>query len=175
MLRKCCSHLIFILFLVLAVYILLFLNLELMRYSFDRQVDDVSPNIICEKWVIDKSDILMVIPIFNNISIAENNSWCNYILGLNKTLGMHGVYHTYQEFLTARDESYIQQGIDEFKKCFGYAPSIFEAPQVALSAENEKTLKNMGFIVYDYPFQMTHKVYHCSDTGKFSNKHVDRF
>ena len=175
MARKYIFHLFLVLILVLVIYLGLFFNLELMRYSFDRQVDDVSPGIICEKWIIDKSDILMVIPLFKNISIAENKSWCNYILSLNKTLGMHGVYHTYQEFLAPRDSDYIQQGINEFKKCFGYAPSLFEAPQVALSSDNEKILRDMGFIVYGYPFQMTHKVYHCSDTGKFSNKHVDRF
>jgi len=140
-----------------------------------RQVDDVSPNIPCTQDILDKSETLMVIPIFENRSIAENKSWCDFILSLNKTLGMHGVYHKYLEFSELRDESYIFIGMEEFRKCFGKYPEIFEAPQLALSSENEKLLRKMGFEVRGYPYQMTHKVYHCSDTGKYSNRFVDWF
>jgi predicted deacetylase len=138
-----------------------------------RQLDDVNPQIACESSLIDKSETLMVIPLYQNKSIAENRSWCEYLLSLNKTLAMHGVYHTYNEFYTPRDEQYILAGMEEFKKCFGFYPSIFEAPQVALNNSNEVLLKQMGFDVRGYPFQLTHKVYHCSDTGKYSNNFVD--
>jgi peptidoglycan/xylan/chitin deacetylase (PgdA/CDA1 family) len=160
-------------FYILLILVLIFLIWLVIRYLLPRQVDDFSPGIYCEPEIIAKSQILMVIPIFDNHSIAENKTWCENTLKLGKTLGMHGVYHKYNEFLTLRDSEYIQKGMDEFKKCFGYYPRIFEAPQLALSKDNENLLKSMGLKVEGYPFSLTHKVYHCSDTGKYSNKFVD--
>ncbi len=146
----------------------------LLRNINPRQVDDFSPQIYCEQEIIAKSDVLMVIPIFKNISIAENKSWCEQTLALNKTLGMHGVYHTFNEFYTSRDDNYINNGKEEFKKCFGFYPKLFEAPQVALSIENAKVLKSLNFTILGYKYNLFHKVYHCSDTGKYSNRFIDR-
>ncbi len=157
---------------VLVILLIGFCILLLRNFS-SRQVDDVSPAIACDSGIIGKSETLMVIPIFQNKSIAEDSGWCKYILSLNKTLGMHGVYHNYREFGELRNEDYIRAGMKEFRKCFGRYPEIFEAPQVSLSRENGKTLRAMGFEVRGYPFQIMHKVYHCNDTGKYSNKFVD--
>jgi predicted deacetylase len=153
--------------LILGIFILFIRKISL------KQLDDVSPEIDCENELIEKSETLMIIPFFENVSIAENKTWCNWILSLNKSLGMHGVYHSYREFLELREENYIFIGIEEFKKCFGVYPKIFEAPQVALSKENEKLLKKMSFEVRGSWFNIFHKVYHCSDAGKFSNKFMD--
>ncbi|MBM3246931.1 DUF2334 domain-containing protein [Candidatus Pacearchaeota archaeon] len=174
----------------------------LARALWARQVDDFSPQIYCEKEIIEKSEILMVIPLYNNISIAENKTWCQEILALNKTLGMHGVYHTFQEFLEIRDEdyikngmrefkkcfgfyhtfqefleirdeNYIKNGMREFKKCFGFYPTLFEAPQLALSKDNEVRLGSLNMSINHHSFNFFHKVYHCSDTGSVKNGIID--
>ena len=150
------------------VFILLIFVWLIIRIILPRQLDDFNPLIQCDKNLIDKSETLMVIPIFHNVSIAENKSWCQYALSLNKTLAMHGVYHTYDEFYSTRDETYIRQGMEEFKKCFGFYPKIFEAPQVALSGQNEELLKKIGFQVKGWPNMLFRKVYHCQDSGDYS-------
>lgn len=145
----------------------------LARALWARQVDDFSPQIYCEKEIIEKSEILMVIPLYNNISIAKNKSWCDEIIAMNKTLGMHGVYHTFQEFLEIRDEDYIKNGMREFKKCFGFYPTLFEAPQLALSKDNEVRLGSLNMSINHHSFNFFHKVYHCSDTGSVKNGIID--
>ncbi|MBM3247378.1 hypothetical protein FJZ17_02460 [Candidatus Pacearchaeota archaeon] len=146
----------------------LLIILFFIRLLSSRQLDDVSPAIPCEKELLDKTDILMIVPLYDNVSIAENQSWCNYILSLNKTLALHGVYHTYQEFLEPREEDYIKIGMEEFKNCFGFYPKIFEAPQVALGKENRKLLEDMGFEIKGWFNMATHKVYHTQETGDFA-------
>ena len=83
---------------VLAIIVGLFFILYLVRVFSVKEVDDVSPSISCSDYILMKSQILWVIPNFNNKSIAEDIEWCNYILSLNKTLGLHGVYHSFNEF-----------------------------------------------------------------------------
>jgi len=156
-----------LIFLFVIIFFLLF-DLLLARAVWPRQIDDVHSTISCSQDLLDKSDILLVIPFFNGVSIAENKTWCNQILALNKTLGLHGVYHTYQEFLESREQEYIEQGMAEFKKCFGFYPTLFEAPQLALSKQNEKSLMKMGFQVIGWPHTLSHKVYHCQDSGEFA-------
>jgi len=158
---------------ILYLTIFVLLLIILFRNINPRQVDDFSPNIYCEQEVIDKSDILLVIPIFENISIAENMSWCEQTLALNKTLGMHGVYHSFNEFYTLRDSEYINRGKEEFRKCFGFYPKLFEAPQVANSRENSGILKSLNFRILGYWHNLFHKAYHCSDTGLYSNRFID--
>lgn len=164
-----------VLFGILFLFILLF-SLYITRMFTDREIDDVTPGIYCEPEYIAKSDVLWIIPIFNNKSIAKDKEWCNGIKALNKTLGMHGVYHTFNEFNTLRNEEYIKQGISAFEECFGYTPRIFKPPQLALSFDNKKMLENLGLNVEWYFNQWTHKVYHCSDTQPtFDNGFNDRF
>jgi predicted deacetylase len=151
-----------------------FFDLWFARRVLPRQIDDFSDSILCEEEYLEKSSILMVIPLFENKSIAENKTWCKYVLSLNKTLGMHGVYHTYQEFLVEnRSEDYIRLGMQEFYKCFGFYPEIFGVPHLALKSENKKTLQKMGFKIHNKPFYVFHKVYHCEEKGKFSFKILD--
>jgi hypothetical protein len=160
---------------ILAFISLLFTDFITFRHVSEKQLDDVSPKIACDNDLFNKSDVLMIIPYFNNVPISQNMNWCRQILALNKTLGMHGVYHTYNEFLELRNQSYIQKGMDEFKRCFGFYPTIFEAPQLALSKENANLLKTMGLKVEGYSYSFWHKVYHCSDTGQYSNSFIDMF
>jgi len=154
---------------VLIILIALLIILFLFRLFSPKQLDDVSSQIPCDKELLDKGDVLFVIPKFNNVSIAENQTWCKYILSLNKTLAMHGVYHTYNEFDTLRDEAYINDGKAEFAKCFGFYPKEFKAPQLNLNTKNERLLKKIGFEMYDLPSVLLHKSYHCQDSGSYSS------
>lgn len=167
-------------FIILGSICVILAGLFLIRFFSEVQLDDVNPQRLCEQSFLQESDVLIVIPILNNISIAENKTWCNEILGLNKTLGMHGVFHSSGEFNILRNESYILEGINEFEKCFGYAPIIFEAPELKLSSENKNILISMGFEVRRHRYELLHKVYHCSDYEKTSylvrlNKFVSLF
>ncbi len=155
----------------LTLLTLIFL-LFIIRAFSETQIDDIHPDISCPE--IEKAEVLYVIPIFENQSIADNPEWCRQILSLNKTLALHGVYHTYQEFLTDRDLEYLNKGIIAFEKCFGYKPAHFKPPQLKISKNNKNLIKNN--LNLDLIFnQIFHKVYHCQDTGKFSNKFIDLF
>lgn len=146
----------------------------LIRLFSARQLDDVSPGIPCDSSLLKKSNVLYVIPKFDNISILENKTWCEYILGLNKTLELHGVYHTYQEFNMNRDENYLNEGIKIFESCFNKTPDRFKPPHLAISKENKKMIsKRMKLDLYFN--QILHKVYHCNDSGRFKNKVIDWF
>lgn len=147
-------------------------SLFLIRNLSSRQLDDLTPGIPCEQSLIDKSDVLFVIPLFENKSIADNRTWCNWVLSLNKTLEMHGVYHTYHEFLTDRDEKYLDLGISAFEKCFGFKPKVFKPSQMAISESNIKLVENRMMLSSKIN-QLMHKAYHCNDSGKFSNRFVD--
>ncbi len=157
----------------LLIVFLLIIDLFLIRYLSSREIDDVSPEIQCQEKYIEKSDVLWIIPKYNNISISENRKWCDYILNLNKTLGMHGVYHEFEEFKTPRNQEYLQEGIDEFEKCFGFKPEIFKPPQLKISENNKRLIEDGNFKLKGGINQLTHKVYHCNDSGKLSNKIIN--
>jgi len=87
---------------------------------------------------------------------------------------MHGVYHTYKEFLKDRDEEYIKEGIDIFEKYFNKKPNSFKPPQLAISENNKILIKK--YMKLDLRLnQIFHKVYHCSDSGKLPNWFMDIF
>ena len=157
-------------FLIFLLSLALFL-ITIRTFSF-RQLDDVSPEINCQETLLKKSGVLYVIPKFNNVPISENKEWCKYILSLNKTLGLHGVYHTYEEFSTKRDYDYLQEGIEEFEKCFGFKPEKFKPPQLKISDRNKELVKRnmkLDSLLND----IFHKVYHCEDSGKYPNWIID--
>jgi hypothetical protein len=160
--------------LIILILLFIFLDFLFLRNVFPKQLDDVSPLIQCNPILLNKTDVFFVIPIYNNISIASNQQWCKQILALNKTLGMHGIHHNYKEFNEIRNESYIKRGMEEFKKCFGFYPKIFEAPQLALNKQNILTIAELNITSYGYLNTLTHKVYHCGDTGEFSNSFIDK-
>ena len=154
--------------LILGIFSIILLSLFLIRLFSEVQLEDVSPQRFCEESFIHKSSTLMVIPILNNISIAENKTWCDDILKLNKTLVMHGVFHTPGEFNILRNESYILEGANEFKKCFGFYPNIFEPPELKISLDNKKILQSLNFSIFPRNSLIFHKVYHCTDYEKKS-------
>jgi predicted deacetylase len=153
----------------------LIFSLILTRALSPRQIDDVSPSISCEQEYLEKSEILWVIPLKNNFSISENKTWCEEILSLNKTLGMHGIYHTYHEFDYFVNESELVEAKKIFENCFGYEPTLFKPPYLRLSKENKILLEKNNLTVKRFWNQNTHKVYHCENTGRFSNSFHDFF
>jgi hypothetical protein len=151
-----------------------FLVLFIIRALLPQEIDDVSPGIPCDRELLAEAKVLWIIPLFENESIANNQTWCAEIKALNKTLGLHGIYHHYKEFNTFRDPSYLEPGIHAFQECFNQTPKLFKAPQLALSKENKEWLEQT-FKVKGPLNQITHKVYHCNDTGKFSNKLIKNY
>lgn len=155
---------------------LLILTIFLIRITSPREIDDINPQINCENEYIKKSEILWVIPKYKNISISENKTWCEEIKNLNKTLGIHGYLHTYQEF---KLKNITQEGITEsikiFEDCFGEIPTMFKPPQLEISKNNKNLIKNNNLKIRNSFHQTIHKVYHCENTGTFSNKFHDFF
>jgi len=149
---------------ILIVFLSLIFLIILIRIISPKEIDDVSPGIFCEEKYLEKSEILWVIPKFNNTKISENIEWCRYILSLNKTLGLHGVYHNYWEFKENKTQKYIEEGIQEFEKCFGFKPEYFKSPQLRINKENKILIKENNLILKGKFNQMIHKVYHCDDT-----------
>jgi len=96
---------------ILFVFAILLILVFSIRILSPKEIDDITPDFFCAEELLDNSDILFVIPIFNNKSISENPEWCEYILSLNKTLGLHGVYHEYREFEIDRNQTYLQRSI----------------------------------------------------------------
>lgn len=150
------------------------LALFFLRAFNEREVDDLHPDISCDDSLIKKSDVLWVIPLYNNNSISNNSEWIETVKSYNKTLGIHGIDHSYRELDSDRDKEYFDWGINEFEKAFGKT-SIFKPSHLAINQNNKKYMESRGFRVYGEWHQITHKVYHCSDTGMFPNWMIDLF
>ncbi|MEK6829439.1 MAG: DUF2334 domain-containing protein [Nanoarchaeota archaeon] len=162
------------LLIVLLVILSLILLLFIIRLVSPKEIDDVTPGMPCKAEYLEKSDILWVIPNFDNISISENASWCEQILNLNKTIGMHGVTHEYDEFEVDRDNEYLYGGIKIFEHCFGFRPERFKSPQLKISDSNTKLIKGNNLELKMNFNQIIHKVYHCNDDPEIiKNKIID--
>jgi predicted deacetylase len=160
-----------ILITIISILVLLFL----IRLISPKEIDDINQDIPCEKDYIVKSDILWIIPLHNNTPISNNQTWCQEILKLNKTLGMHGVYHSYHEFTYFVNETELQEAKKIFKECFGYEPTLFKPPYLKLSIENKALLEKNNLEIKWIWNQNFHKVYHCQDDGVFPNWFHDVF
>ena len=156
-------------YLILIIVFVFLCVIEVIRNTSAVHLDDVHPDIQCDEELLSNSDIFYVIPKFHNVSIADNLEWCSKILAYNKTLAMHGVYHTYREFNLDRIDTYIQEGEEAFEQCFGFSPSRFKAPQVSLSYSNALVLEEKGYTLDTLFRELFHKVYHCNDQGFYPN------
>ena len=129
-----------ILFCIFLIIIIILACLLIIRANTTKEIDDVSPRIICEQEYLQKADVLWIIPRFQNKPISENLEWCQEILNLNKTIGMHGIYHSHKEFENYVNKTEFQEAIQIFEDCFGHKPKIFKAPQLEISKENKKII-----------------------------------
>jgi len=161
---------------ILIILLIILVALFLIRLINPTQIDDVSPEIPCPELQIYNPDILYIIPNFNNKPISENQEWCEYILSLNKTLELHGIYHTYEEFLNQNvSQKELDLAIEEFEKCFNQTPEMFKPPQLKTNKENKKLISENNLSIKLFSNSLFHKVYHCEDTGKIKNKWVKLF
>jgi predicted deacetylase len=162
-------------FITASFLIFFILTLFLIRAFSPREIDDVSPEMECSKNLLHKSSTLWVIPKYNNKSISKNKEWCNEILNLNKTIGMHGVYHEFREFGTEHNQEYLEEGIRIFEECFGYKPTMFKPPQLKITEENRQLIKQNNLTLKLETNQIMHKVYHCGEYGKKRNWMINLF
>jgi predicted deacetylase len=161
---------------ILLIISILIAFLFLIRLVTTTEIDDVTPGIPCPEIQEYNPDILYVIPNFENNLISENPEWCDYISSLNKTLGMHGITHAYKEFLYNEiSQEEVNYGISEFEKCFGFKPETFKSPQLATSPQNKQLIKQNNLEFRTVFNQITHKVYHCSDSTFPYNKVINLF
>lgn len=161
---------------ILITLLIILIALFLIRLTNPTEIDDISPGIPCPELEIYNPDILWVIPLHNGKPISQNQEWCQYILSLNKTLGMHGITHTYQEFeLNNILQEELNSGIQEFQECFNQTPQMFKPPYLRINKQNKKLIKQNN-LKLKYRFnQWMHKVYHCNDFGRIPNKLISLF
>jgi predicted deacetylase len=159
----------------LIVLLTIFLIFFTIRIFSPKEIDDISPLIYCEQEYYAKADILWVIPKFNEVKISENKTWCKKILDSNKIIGMHGIKHLYHEFEHTINETELIDAKKDFEECFNFTPTLFKAPNLALSYENKLLLEKNNFTIKGVMNQNFHKVYHCNNTGIFPNRFHDFF
>jgi len=114
-------------------------------------------------------------PKFQGKPISENKEWCKYILSLNKTLGLHGVTHEFEEFNSNRNQTYPEKGIKIFEECFGFKPEMFKPPKIEISNKNKELIKNNDLKLKGKINQVIPKGCPYGNTEKFSNKFIDFF
>ena len=122
--------------------------------------DDFHPEKSCDA-ITRKSDVLYVMPFFNNKPLTDYPEWCVQILSLNKTLGLHGITHEYHEFLKPIQTKQLTEAIDIFEQCFGYKPTLFKPPYNKISPENEILVHEFNMTVYDTTY-ILHPYCHCT-------------
>jgi len=158
------------------ILLIALVTLFLIRLVNPTEIDDVTPGIPCPEMIKYNPDVLYVIPDYNNNPISENQEWCSYVLSLNKTLELHGITHTYKEFFYSDiSQEELNRGISEFENCFGFKPEAFKSPQLKTSPENKQLIKQNNLEFRTTFNQITHKVYHCSDSTFPYNKAIRIF
>jgi len=160
---------------ILIILFFLILFLFFIRLINPREIDDVSPGIQCEEKYLLKSDVLWVIPKFQNKRINQNQTWCEYILSLNKTIGLHGITHEYEEFSKEKTQKELLEAIEIFENCFKFTPTLFKAPHLKITRENKKLIKENNLKLRGKINQVLNKVYHCNNKGGISNNFIDIF
>lgn len=155
-----------LLLLVGVVAIVLGITLVAHRELSGKELDDVHPDIPCDEKMLAESEWWWVVPLYGDKPLSDNPEWVEKVKKSGKKIGMHGVRHTFSEFNTDVSKEYIQKGMDEFEKAFGYKPTHFKAPKLQLTTNNYNLLKSMGFTVHTKWDQMIHKIYHCIDHGR---------
>ncbi|MBW6442222.1 DUF2334 domain-containing protein [Patescibacteria group bacterium] len=154
----------------LGLFILLIIPLlSLTRIVNPAQLDDLHPSIDCPEIEKYNFNTIWVIPKFEGIPVSEDPEWCEMILSLNKTIGLHGYMHSYKEFEEKINASEIEEAIEIFEDCFGFKPSLFKPPQLVISEENQELLREYDITVRNNLNQITRKSYHCNDGGIFPN------
>lgn len=122
-------------------------------------VDDVHPKSSCD-GLLEKADILYVIPNFENNSI-NNTEWCAKIKSLNKTIGLHGIKHVYHEFDQETNDEELELTIEQFEDCFDEKPTLFRPPYNKINEKNEEKILKLNLTIYKKKF-IEHPYCHCN-------------
>jgi len=123
-------------------------------------IDDLYPENSCND-LLEKADILYVIPNFENYSISNNKEWCAKIKSLNKTIGLHGIKHSYHEFNKKISNVELVSAINSFENCFEEKPSLFRPPYNKINKENEEIISKFNMTIYKKRF-IVHPYCHCN-------------
>ena len=134
----------------------------LSREYSHREIDDVHPRIIenMDDPFVRKSKWLWIIPLYMDDPISNYPEWVEEVKKSGKKIGWHGVKHTHKEFEKDLTDEYIDSGIAEFKKAFGFYPTHFKAPSLALTKNNKKKIEDRGIKIKSRFNQVMHTVYH---------------
>ena len=136
-------------------------SLLLHRHFSREEIDDVHPFIMdVSDPFIQRSTWVWVIPLYMGEPISNHPEWVQNLKKTGKKIGLHGVRHTKKEFGIDLSDEYIDSGINEFTKAFGYKPTHFKAPGLALTKSNAKKLKKRGLKIKSHINQLIHKVHH---------------
>jgi len=152
------------------LFIIFVIILILIRFFRESHYDDIHQNIPINYNYLNKSDILFVIPKYNNVSILNDPEFIRkiklYVKNNNKKLGLHGFIHKPEGYITKAefgyevDESYIKDSINIFEEAFGYKPVYFKAPCYNLHPNNYKLLKKYNLIIYGPYTLLFNKLFH---------------
>jgi len=123
-------------------------------------VDDVYQTNTCD-GLLEKADVLYIIPNFENNSINNNEDWCAKIKSLNKTIGLHGIKHSYHEFEKEIHDEELVLAIKEFENCFEEKPTLFRPPYNRINEENEEKILKLNLTLYKKKF-IAHPYCHCN-------------
>ena len=126
--------------------------------------DDITPISSC-KQIMQKSDILFVIPNYKGNSLDNYPRWCEEKRTLNKTIGLHGITHEYQEFLKPVNKAELGKAINSFENCFGYKPTLFRPPYNKISPENKALVESFNMTLYKDNY-LLHPYCHCEPHGR---------
>lgn len=157
---------VWIVLLLAGVAVVLGVTLMVHREMSPREIDDIHPRISCQDHLLDDSTWWWVIPYYNDEPLTAHPEWVERVKRSGRKLGLHGIRHTYAEFNVDVSREYIQKGIDEFERAFGYKPTEFKPPKMQVTPHNLKLLKDMGLNVHTSWQQLIHKVHHCEDQGR---------
>ena len=160
---------------IIVFLILLESMILVIRATSQREIDDVSPELHCQERRMEDADIYWVIPKYNGKAISDDEDWCEEILARNKELGLHGFEHTYHEFGNESKTEELQEAIEIFEECFGFPPEKFKPPQHKISKANIRFLEDRDIQIIGKYNALFHKVYHCENSGVFSNNFIEAF
>ena len=125
--------------------------------------DDITPISSCPE-LIEKSDLLFVIPDYENNSLDKYPQWCAEMRSLNKTFALHGITHQYHEFNNNIDREELEEALTIFEQCFGYKPTLVRPPNNKISPENKELLESFNLTLYRDTY-LLHPYCHCQPSG----------
>ena len=141
--------------------ILLGVFVLLTRTFGHKELDDVHPRIMdTDDPYLQRSKYVWVIPLYMDDPISNYPEWVDRLKKSGKIIGLHGVKHTYREFGRDLPLEYIDRGVQEFRKAFGYYPKYFKPPVLDLTEHNGNIIRAYGMEIKSWFNQAIYSVFH---------------